>query len=303
MSRLDALFYFFENLIWDMQRSRKKLLTFVGTIAGVVAAVLLFVNVILPHINYGIAMGHVKKGEYAEATQILKKLGDFKDSEEYTRIYSLLAAEPGDKLFFGSFEQDNNLDNGPEDLEWIVLDTDGDKVLLTTSYLIQPLAFSKNFDMATWDISGARAWCNNDFYNVAFDEDERSAVVLTHLESPMNPTYPDRPAGEATDDYVFLLSLEEAEQYFPKDETKYAYATDYAAAQGALVHKETGCSWWWLRTVGADRMLSCAVHASYQIVFNVADYYGSNVSNPEGCIRPVIWVDSELYASTLDTAE
>ena len=168
---------------------------------------------------------------------------------------------------------------------------------------VKTLPFSKNFDMATWDISGAREWCNGEFYETAFDDSQRSAIELTHLEAPVNTYYTYMPAGEATDDYVFLLDLYQAEQYFPHDPDKYTYATAQAVAEGALVHKESGCSWWWLRTVGADRMLACAVHASYQIVFNVADYYGSNVSNKQGCIRPVIWVDSEVYAETIQPAE
>ncbi len=303
MSRLDALLYFIRNRIWDLQRSRKTLFTFIGSVAGILAVLALIVFVIVPHINYGRAVNYVNNGNYAEAARIFMDLGNFKDSKEYARIYSLLAAEPGDHVVFGTYEQDNNLENGAEDLEWIVLDTDGDKVMMITKELVDCVPFSKGFDMATWDISGARAWCNETFYNNAFTDEERSAILLNQLEAPTNDRYDYMPAGEATEDYVFLLSLEEAERYFPEDETKYAYATPYAVAQGALVHKESGCSWWWLRTVGATRMLACAVHASYQIVFNVADYYGSNVSNNEGCMRPVIWVDSEIYAEIIHPAE
>ncbi len=299
MTRLDGLLYFIRNRIWDLQRSKKTLYTFIGSVAGVLAVLALIIFVIVPAINYSRAVSYVNNGKYAEAAHLFKDLGNYRDSKEYARIYTLLAAEPGDHVFYGSYEQDNNLENGAEELEWIVLDTDGDKVLMITKDLVEPLAFSKGFDMATWDISGAREWCNGKFYETAFTDDERAAIKLNQFEAPINVRYDFMPAGEATEDYVFFLTLEDAERYFPEDETKYAYATPYAAANGALVHKETGYSWWWLRTVGANRMLACAVHASYQIVFNVADYYGCNVSNGEGCARPAIWVDSAVYAEKL----
>ena len=40
----------------------------------------------------------------------------------------------GDIVTFGRYEQDNNLDNGPEEIDWIVLDIQGDKALLLSKY-------------------------------------------------------------------------------------------------------------------------------------------------------------------------
>ena len=36
----------------------------------------------------------------------------------------------GDVITFGKYEQDNKTSNGKEDIEWIILDRQGDKVLL-----------------------------------------------------------------------------------------------------------------------------------------------------------------------------
>ena len=299
MTRMDGLFYFFENRLWDLQRSRKLLYTLLAACAG--AAVLLAVVflLIVPNVQYSRAMGYVKNGDYASAVQIFKSLGDFKDSKEYTELYSLLSVEAGDMVVFGQYEQDGNAENGPEPVEWIALETDGSRVLLLSRYLLEKSAFSTEFGPSTWDISGARQWCNGTFYSTAFNDAEKDAIVLTHLEAPKNSHYPEMPAGEPTDDYVFLLSLEEAEKYFPNDEDKYTRATQYVKDQGAYVNSENGCSWWWLRTVGCDRSLATAVHAGYQIVFNVADFYGCNVNNHEGCLRPAIWVDTDIYAKEL----
>ena len=38
----------------------------------------------------------------------------------------------GDSVFFGRTEQDNNTHNGDEPIEWVVLETDGDRALVMT---------------------------------------------------------------------------------------------------------------------------------------------------------------------------
>ena len=47
-----------------------------------------------------------------------------------TVIAETIAA--GDTVVFGRYEQDNNMENGPEPIEWIVLNVDDGKALLLT---------------------------------------------------------------------------------------------------------------------------------------------------------------------------
>ena len=42
--------------------------------------------------------------------------------------------EAGSLVTFGHYEQDRNTENGPEAIQWIVLDTDGDRVFLLSKY-------------------------------------------------------------------------------------------------------------------------------------------------------------------------
>ena len=51
--------------------------------------------------------------------------------------------------------------------------------------------------------------------------------------------------------------------------------------------------------MGANRTLAAAVHGQTQVVFDVADFYGCNVNNNEGCVRPVMWVDADAYAKLI----
>ena len=42
----------------------------------------------------------------------------------------------GDHIFFGHYEQDNDLNNGPEPIEWRILEVKGDKILLLSEYIL-----------------------------------------------------------------------------------------------------------------------------------------------------------------------
>ncbi len=44
--------------------------------------------------------------------------------------------EVGDVIYFGSYEQDNNLSNGKEEIEWIVLAKENRKALLISKYAL-----------------------------------------------------------------------------------------------------------------------------------------------------------------------
>ena len=50
----------------------------------------------------------------------------------------------GDVLAFGHYEQDNNPDNGPEPIEWIVLDVQDGKALLLSRYGLVRFCFFLN---------------------------------------------------------------------------------------------------------------------------------------------------------------
>ena len=46
------------------------------------------------------------------------------------------APQAGDHVFFGQYEQDNDLKNGPEPIEWLVLEDDGESILLLSRYCL-----------------------------------------------------------------------------------------------------------------------------------------------------------------------
>ena len=60
------------------------------------------------------------------------------ENEEFAGIPS---CKIGDTVSFGSYEQDNNTENGAEAIEWIVLDVEGENVLLLSKYGLDAQAY------------------------------------------------------------------------------------------------------------------------------------------------------------------
>lgn len=131
------------------------------------------------------------------------------------------ALKPGDIIALGTYEQDNNAANGPEPIEWQVLDVDGDEAFLVSLHSLDGKKFNETRKVQlSWPESDIRAWLNGDFMGSAFTEDEIAALVTVNTE----------PDSE-TKDLVFLLSEEELKQYFPKEEERICEPTEYAYVQ------------------------------------------------------------------------
>ncbi len=104
-----------------------------------------------------------------------------------------------------------------------------------------------------YEYSNIRAWLNDNFYNVAFNDLERELILLTHVDNSLQTTgsnYNNFICAD-TDDYIFLLSYEEVNKWLFVYETAKRTATDYAKAQGVFVSTSSstkGYSDWWLRS-------------------------------------------------------
>ena len=82
----------------------------------------------------------------------------------------------GDTVVFGSYEQDNDLTNGKEPLEWIVLKTEEGRAMLITRYLIDARAYHKAFVNMTWSECTLRQWLNDTFLTEAFSQEEQARI-------------------------------------------------------------------------------------------------------------------------------
>ncbi len=191
---------------------------------------------------------------------------------------------PGDTVTFGSYEQDNNLNNGTEPIEWRVLDIYENKVLLISRYGLEEKKYNEGFISVTWAESTLRKWLNVDFYTNAFNIDEQNHIVLSDNENSGSPTH-NAEGGTRTADNIFILSYDEANQYFHTDKERCCFVTEYAKANGAFISDSNQTSWWWLRTPGANNYLAQTVS-----IYGWINDYGSYVNAAYNVVRPALWV-------------
>jgi len=205
----------------------------------------------------------------------------------------------GNYVMFGKYEQDNVKDNGKEDIEWLVLTVDGDKALLISKYALDAKAYHESDVAITWKDCTLRTWLNNNFYKTAFTKEEKNAIQATTLKNKDNPKFGTE-GGEDTEDKIFVLSLDEAYEYFGEDtydqfyggvnRMRVAAPTEYAKARGAWVASYgewyDGNCYYWLRTPGEEGNRVADVYP-FGFVYGL----GGNVARARHAVRPAIWVE------------
>lgn len=197
------------------------------------------------------------------------------ETEGFALVHPWASLAPGDILKFGVYEQDNRSGNGMEEIEWIVLEKQDDKILVISRYALDSQRYHVEYVPVDWQDCTVRVWLNTTFCNAAFTAEEQARILDTT-----------DPTTSATDK-VFLLSLEELNKYFYSNNDRICVSTAYARAQNAYVG-ENGGSWWLLRTVGQNYKWVMSVNCNGSI-----DYDGGEVNATEGTIRPAIWLSLE----------
>lgn len=203
----------------------------------------------------------------------------------------IVSCNIGDTITFGSYEQDNNTENGAEAIEWIVLDTEGENALLLSKYGLDALAYNSSDEAVTWENCELRQWLNDTFYQAAFSESQREVIIQVTNINPDNERW-GTSGGNDTKDFVFLLSIDEAETYFSdRNETLWTQATLYAVERGAYV-ADNGDSPWWLRSPGDHNEGGfCAAYVDYPPAGVVLSGYAAQRNSR--VVRPALWVKTQ----------
>ena len=204
--------------------------------------------------------------------------GDAWDFDRNIDLYAKwLNFEAGTTVTLGEYEQDNNLRNGAEPIEWIVLAKEDGKFLIVSKHILDYRQFHDTTQLVPWRERALRLWLNETFYSAAFTAEEREAIALTRLTDV---------SGE---DFVFLLSYKECD-HFISQEDKSGTPTAYAEAQGCVEEGYVGSVFtypYWIR-------------GSKYIVCRSAGAGGSTNGYKKEGIRPAMWVDisilEELWA-------
>lgn len=201
-----------------------------------------------------------------------------KPMREQTQEDILPNTSVGDYVSFGHYEQDNNVTNGAEVIEWQVLAKEDGKLLLISRYALDAKPYNTKYDDVTWETCTLRSWMNNTFCNMAFSASEQARIIENSSSNS---------DGGVTSDIVFLLSSEEVLDYFDSEEERKCFPTDYAIARGAYTNDETGTCWWWLRSPGDWQDYAMKVIESGSLL-------GFSVHDVSTAVRPVLWVSDSM---------
>ncbi len=145
----------------------------------------------------------------------------------------------GDTFKFGSYEQDNNLKNGKEAIEWIVLRNSNNELFAVSKYALDTKPYNETCGDVTWETCTLRKWLNKDFYNEAFNKSEQKLIKTVTVKNSDHPHYGTE-GGNDTQDKIFLLSMDEVQnaQLFVSnyrdddDACKMCTPTEYTVAKG-----------------------------------------------------------------------
>ena len=176
---------------------------------------------------------------------------------------------------FGSYEQDNNIDNGKEELKWIVLCEKGDQRLLVTAQVIDAFRYNSVWEETTWKSSSLRAWLRKDFMDEAFTEEEKQRIVEKDRT--------DKNGIESTDT-VFVMNVDELNEYWESKEDRKTSATDYALARG--VYECLDHCWWWV----SDQGETSPFYAAYVNCIGDILENGMLVFCSDFGVRPAVWI-------------
>ena len=239
--------------------------------------------------------------QYGPATEYLEAHPELEAARE-AKLESFITI--GNYVAFGSYEQDNDTDNGKEPIEWLVLDYDetNHRVLLLSRYGLDAKPFNTERVITSWEECTLRTWLNGEFIINAFSKAEQRAILTTAVDNTTiveGSSTPITRSGNNTEDKVFLLSYAEANRYLgltkgTRNNIKLRTTpTAYALKQGAFTsdsNKTTDgmkAGWWWLRNSGYNPY--------YAAVVDDDDYFNFNyVDRDDGCVCPALWIILEF---------
>lgn len=209
----------------------------------------------------------------------------------------------GDTVKFGQYPQTGNGDVLP--VEWKILEIKDDKALLLSKHILDCHRYDQrkiNCE-TTWVDSELRTWLNSYFYDKAFSDLEKEAII----DSPVR--------GTKSVDKVFILNSHQADimfrnhsnEYFNYQELRVKTITEYAKKKCRLLHedatsifgdvvitaediKQLHNNCWWLRT----SYKNINIDGKNQIcIITPEGYLGcTHEDSADVGVCPAIWVET-----------
>ena len=180
---------------------------------------------------------------------------------------------------------------------WRVLEIRSDRVLLVTEDIVRRRPFHNRAEPVTWADSALRAYLNSTFLTDAFTPEERQQIQRTTVVTDNNPWFPHVDGGSNTNDYVFLLSVEEVVRFFGdsgmlargRPDTNDVFISDgfnrerIAQYQGRDV-------WWWTRSPGLGGLRVAHIEGGSPALEGQVRLDGNFAFGSLGGVRPAMWL-------------
>lgn len=207
--------------------------------------------------------------------------------------------ESPDIIMLGFFEQDNNLDNGSEIIEWIVLTiNDNNEALVVSKYGLLYKPFEEEKIAKYWRESSLRTWLNGKFFEKSFSEKEKEVIVLQEdLVTEKSSTFYPELKDTYSDDFIFCLSIQEVNEFFNPRESRICEPTEYARTTFSGNEIEDNGDHWWLRNPGISLSSVACVRGEGQPDEKpgTINEHGSNSCGGGILVRPAMWVSLNAY--------
>lgn len=170
--------------------------------------------------------------------------------------------EKTDSFLYGKYLQKK--DGISEPIEWQMLTTENDRVLVISKYALECKQYNTYSVNTSWETCTLRKWLKEEFMNAAFSADEKNAISD-----------------------ILLLSVDEVNKFF---RAKTCIPTDYAMIRDDKFNKRirsfgNAPIGWWLRSRGQQEDMAAYVAASGILIGR-----GIVVSNFL-YVRPAMWID------------
>jgi hypothetical protein len=211
--------------------------------------------------------------------------------------------------------------------QWRVLEARDGKALLLSEQVLGHQAYHEGWQEATWENSTLRAYLNGEFLN-SFSAEDRARIAPTRVVNHDNP-WSGTPGGNDTEDYIFLLSIEEVVEYFgdsgklaiPSEDSNYrtwsisdeynevriaycpetcSYDFEHLRENDSGVYREWDTSWW-LRTPAVPSTYGApAVFVAGGGYISVSGHHQQSMFGVVLGVRPALWLD---FASAPDLSQ
>lgn len=223
--------------------------------------------------------------------------GSYASELEAAEQVSLEEAEAGDIVLFGSYEQDNDIENGAEPIAWQVLEISDGLALLVSVDILDAKAYDTEPAIISWKDCSLREWLNSEFYQTAFSKEERLQIRGHCLFEGWNLVV----------DKVFIMGNDDIIKYLESGSLGYGSArisdehgrlravpTVYAQAEGCSFVE--GYTDWWMRSDAVVDHMLFYINTKGRTYNNgmIYNYRTISASDVQG-IRPVICVSVPGY--------